>query len=165
MDMLERQQPGRPLVLGERAEGIGGAVLRYGLVFFLVTGGLAKFTTSEAWFIQPFLAHSPLFGWWYGLVGIQPASDLIGVVEICLGVLLALHHWRPRLAAIGSMGAAAEFVVTLSFLFTTPGLSTAMSGFLLKDLMLLGAAIWSMGESLRRHASSPGKAVTPEPDD
>jgi reactive chlorine resistance protein C len=85
----------------------------------------------------------------YGITGLQRASDLIGVVEICLGVFLAVHRWSPRLATIGGLGAAAEFVITLSFLFTTPSLSTAMSGFLLKDLMLLAAAVRSAGESLR----------------
>jgi len=38
---------------------------------------------------------------------------------------------------------------TLSFLFTTPGLDAQSSdaGFLLKDLTLLGAALWTAGEA------------------
>jgi uncharacterized membrane protein YkgB len=119
MTTAQRQPLAPSAVLGRRAERIGGAVLRYGLVFFLATGAFAKFTSSEAHFVQPFLAHSPLFGWWYGAIGLQLASSLIGVVEICLATWLALHHWAPRLAAIGG----------------------------------LGAAIWCVGESLRRHAS------------
>jgi reactive chlorine resistance protein C len=65
-----------------------------------------------------------------------------------LGALLAVHRWWPRLAVLGGLGAALQFVFTFSFLFTTPNLSTEMTGFLSKDLMLFGAAIWSAGESL-----------------
>ncbi len=52
------------------------------------------------------------------------------------------------------------FVGTLSFLFTTPGvvvahaaglpvLSAQPGQFLLKDLVLIGVAVWTMGDSLR----------------
>jgi len=40
------------------------------------------------------------------------------------------------------------FLTTLSFLITTPNVGEA-SGFLLKDLTLLGAAIWTAGEALQ----------------
>ncbi len=128
---------------------IGGGILRYGLVFFLISSGFAKFSNAEALFIQPLVVHSPVFGPTYGVVGLRSMSDAIGVVELVLGVLLAFHRWKPRLAVIGGWGAVGEFIITLSFLFTTPGLSTAMQGFLLKDVMMLGAALWSTGESLR----------------
>ena len=58
------------------------------------------------------------------------------------------------------------FLITLSFLLTTPGvwqpslgfpaLSPSPGQFLAKDLVLLGAAIWTAGEALRAarlHAS------------
>ena len=56
------------------------------------------------------------------------------------------------------------FATTLSFLVTTPGvweptlggfpaLSAVPGQFLLKDVVLLGAALWTLGEALnRRHA-------------
>jgi uncharacterized membrane protein YkgB len=50
------------------------------------------------------------------------------------------------------------FLTTLSFVFSTPGWEPSLGGFpalsalpgqfLLKDVVLLGAAIWSLGESL-----------------
>jgi reactive chlorine resistance protein C len=40
------------------------------------------------------------------------------------------------------------FLTTLSFLVTTPNVGEA-SGFLLKELTLLGAAIWIAGEALQ----------------
>jgi uncharacterized membrane protein YkgB len=47
----------------------------------------------------------------------------------------------------GSLMAAFAMLNTLSFLFTTPGLDARGSGFLIKDIMLLGAAIWSAAEA------------------
>ena len=133
----------------KRASGAGGGVLRYSLVFFLLVFGAAKWTAGEAAGIQPLLAHSPLFFWLTPLAGVRGASESIGVVELTLGTLIALRHWLPALSALGSLLAAGMFLTTLSFLFTTPGLDpqSADAGFLLKDLTLFGAALWSAGEA------------------
>jgi uncharacterized membrane protein YkgB len=98
--------------------------------------------------------------WLYLIFGVQGASNLIGIVEIVVAMLLAVRPISPRLAAIGSVGAILTFGVTLSFLFSTPGVFQQVpdyplpvpgmaGGFLLKDLFLLGGAIWSLGESMR----------------
>ena len=50
------------------------------------------------------------------------------------------------------MIAAGTFLVTLSFLVTTPGALSPTSpfgGFLMKDIMLLGAALFTAGEAWR----------------
>ena len=130
-------------------ELVGGGILRYGLVLLLVGIGALKFTEAEALAIQPWVAHSPFLGWLYTVMSVQSASSLIGVVEIAIGLALAVHRWAPRLSAIGSVGASVTFLITLSFLFTTPDLSPDTSGFLMKDFMLLGAALWTAGQSLR----------------
>jgi uncharacterized membrane protein YkgB len=138
------------LALSARAfDVVSQAVLRYGLVFLLVGGGLTKFTEAEALTIQPWVAHSPLLGWLYSVTSLQGASILIGVVEIALGVLLAVKPWFPNASAIGSLGASVQFLITFSFLFTTPDLSPEWAGFLSKDLMLFGAAVWTAADALR----------------
>ena len=151
----------RPRVAADRAaagvralELLGGGILRYGLAFLLLGGGLAKFTAAEALTIQPWVANSPLIGWLYDLASLQGASNLIGGVEIALAVLLAVGPRWPRPAAIGGVGASLTFLVTLSFLFTTPTLSAEVQGFLIKDLVLFGAALWTAGTSLRAAQSS-----------
>ena len=164
---IARPASARSITLGAATlQTVGHVVLRYGTVFLLTTGGLAKFTSAEAEFIQPLMAHSPLFAWLYGVTSVQGASVAIGLVEIVLGVLLAVHLWWPRLAAIGAVGAALQFICTLSFLFTTPNLSAEMGGFLSKDLILFGAAVWGAGESRgaaqARHAALCG-APQPHP--
>jgi uncharacterized membrane protein YkgB len=147
---LSRSRPADRFVPRARPfELIGGAILRYGLVLFLVLFGLAKFTAAEALTIQPWVANSPFLGWLYALTTVQGASNLLGVIELVLGLLLAVRPWWPRASVIGSLGATVAFAITLSFLVTTPGLSPEWQGFLMKDLLLVGAALWTAGDALR----------------
>jgi uncharacterized membrane protein YkgB len=133
-----------------RLTRLGAIILRASLVFFFVAFGLYKFTPQEAAGIEPLVAHSPALSWIYAILDRGQGAALIGVVEISLGVLVALRPWRPRLSAFGSLGIALVLIITLSFLFTTPGLDLQSSdaGFLLKDLTLFGAALWTAGEAL-----------------
>ncbi len=127
---------------------IGEFMLRYSLVFFLLFFGALKWTPEEAKGIQPWMEHSPLLFWLVRAFGIQTASECIGVIELTIGGLIAMRSWSPRLSAIGSIAAIPMFLTTLSFLVTTPNVGEA-SGFLLKDLTLLGAAVWTAGEALQ----------------
>jgi reactive chlorine resistance protein C len=153
-------------IAAERLGALGGHLLRYGLAGMLLYFGALKFTAVEAEAIQPLLAHSPLLGWLYGVLSVQASSNLIGGVELLIAGLIALRPWRPALAAMGSAGAVGMFAVTLSFLVTTPGMwqpvpgfplpvPTAGGGFLVKDVFLLGAALWSAGESWQAARLAP----------
>jgi len=135
----------------QRAGDLGAVILRYSLVFFFLAFGLYKFTAVEASAIEPLMKHSPVLFWVEPLLGVRGGSALIGIIEITIGALIALRRFSPRWSSYGSLAAAAVLVTTLSFLFTTPGLdpSSADAGFILKDLTLLGAALWSAGEAAR----------------
>lgn len=130
-----------------RLPAIGGAVLRYSLVLFFLGFGLFKFTPQEAAAIEPLVANSPLFAWLHAAAGRQVTSNVIGVIEIALALAIAARHLAPRISAWGSLGTAASLVVTLSFLVTTPGIDEALASFIIKDLTLLGAALWCAGEA------------------
>ena len=117
-----------------------------------------KFTTYEAEGIRPFVAHSPLMSWVYGLMSVRGFSAVLGVVEVGIALLIAARPFAPRACALGSLLAVGMFLTTLSFLVTTPGVwepsaggFPALSGFpgqfLLKDLALPGIALWSLGEA------------------
>ena len=64
-----------------------------------------------------------------------------------------------KLSIVGSLGGIEIFLTTLSFVITTPGVWQAGYGFpalatspgqlLIKDVVLLGAAIWTLADSLR----------------
>lgn len=127
--------------------GIGGFILRYSLVLFLLLFGALKWTPAEANGIRSMVSHSPVLFWLYPAFGVQHGSEVIGVIELIIGGLIALRRWSPRLSAIGSLGATAMFLVTLSFLVTTPNIGDG-APFLLKDLTLLGAALWTASEAL-----------------
>jgi reactive chlorine resistance protein C len=134
------------------------ALLRYGLALIFLWIGAMKFTAYEAQGIRPLAENSPLMKWLLAALGVQAFSNLIGVIEIATGLLLALRPVSARAAAIGSSLAIATFLTTLSFLFTTPGWEQSLGGFpalsalpgqfLLKDVVLLGAAVWSLREAL-----------------
>ena len=142
---------------GLRVQAVGSLVLRYGLVLVLGWIGLMKFTEYEAKGIQPLVAHSPLMGWMYGFLTLRAFSHALGVVEVAIAILIGLRHWSAKACALGSGGAVFMFLTTLSFLLSTPGWEPSLGGFLalsalpgqflLKDVVLLGAAQWSFGEA------------------
>ena len=136
-------------VLARRLQGIGHGVLRYGLVLILLMIGALKWTPEEAEAIRPWISDSPFLSWIYSVFSVQGGSQLIGAFEIAAALLIAARRWSPTAAAIGSAMAVPMFLVTLSFLITTPNQSPDAQGFLLKDVFLLGAALWSTGEALQ----------------
>lgn len=140
-----------------RVQAAGQFLLRYGLVLVLVWIGAMKFTAYEAAGIQPLVSSSPFMSWMYRFLSIQGVSNLIGIAELLTAALIALRLLSARLSALGSALAALTFLTTLSFLFTLPGWESTLGGFpalsgsggfLLKDVILLGAAVMTLGESL-----------------
>lgn len=138
-------------------ETLGVGISRYGLVLILLLIGLAKFTPDEAAGIQPLVAHSPFMSWMYSVLSVQKVSDIIGIIEIGIALLIALRPLSPTLSCVGSIGAIATFLVTCSFLVSTPGAIQLSKGllllgdtgqFLIKDLVLLGASFWTASEAI-----------------
>jgi uncharacterized membrane protein YkgB len=157
-----RPTAGGRLALGsidERISTLGGVLVRYGLVAVIAWIGALKYTATEAARIQTFIENSPLMSWMNTLLSERALAGVLGAIEILAAVLIAVRPWLPLPSAAGSALATLLFLGTLSFLFTTPGIVDADAGgfpalsslgqFLLKDLVLLGAAVWTLGESLR----------------
>jgi uncharacterized membrane protein YkgB len=139
-------------------ENVGVHLSRYGLVVTLLLIGVLKFTAGEAQGIQPLVVNSPLMSWLYRILSIQGVSNLIGLIEIVVAALMALRPLSAKLSFIGSIGAIITFVLTVSFLFSTPGAFQFSHGFpmlgdagqfLVKDLVLLGASVWTAAEARR----------------
>jgi uncharacterized membrane protein YkgB len=144
--------------LSFQAEAVGRALARYGLVVVVGWIGLMKFTGYEAEGIRPFVANSPLMSWVYRLMSVRGFSALLGGVEVAVALLIAARPFAPRVSALGSALAVGMFLATLSFLVTTPGvwepslggfpaLSAVPGQFLIKDLVLLGISLWTLGEA------------------
>ena len=143
----------------ERIETAGRHSIRYGLVLVLLWIGGMKFTAYEAEGISGFVSNSPLMSWAYQLFSKGQFSAILGIVELLTAVLIAARPFSARLSAVGSALAVGMFLTTLTFLFSTPGviepslgfpaLSAVPGQFLIKDVVLLGAALWTAGEALR----------------
>ena len=152
-------------------EAMGELLIRYGLVLVIGWIGAMKFTSYEAHGIEPMVAHSPVTGWMYKFLSVQTFSNLLGIVEIAIASLIALRPISPKLSAIGSASAVLMFLTTLSFLFSTPGWEPSLGGFpalsalpgqfLLKDVVLLGAAISTFAEAARNCNRRESSDVSP----
>jgi uncharacterized membrane protein YkgB len=137
-------------------ETAGVSISRYGLVVVLLLIGALKFTAGEAAGIQPLVVHSPLMSWMYDLLSVQGVSDVIGTIEIVIAALMALRPLSPKASLVGSFGAVVTFLLTVSFLLSTPSAVHLRYGFpvlgdagqfLIKDLVLLGASFWTAAEA------------------
>lgn len=141
----------------------GQLLSRYGLVVVLAWIGFGKYVKMES---RVLIRHSPLMSWLYDVFSVTFVARALGTMEIVAALLIALRPWWPLVSAAGSMLAVVLFLGTLSFLFTTPGvfathahgipvLSALPGQFLLKDLVLLGTAFWTLGDSLGARRASP----------
>lgn len=140
---------------------LGDHALRYSVVLVLVWIGAMKFTAYEAGAIEGLVASSPLVSWLYSIFSLQGASNLIGSIEILTAIALVIGTFNRRFAIVGALAAIVTFAVTLSFLFTAPGWEASLGGFpalsvvpgqfLLKDVVLLAAALTLLGNALSTH--------------
>jgi len=139
---------------------IGDYALRYSVVIVLAWIGAMKFTAYEAGAIEGLVASSPLSSWLYSVFSLQGASNLIGTIEIATAIAIVLAPFNKQIAIVGSLAAIATFTVTSSYLVTAPVWEASLGGFpalnvvpgqfLLKDLVLLAAAITLFGKALRQ---------------
>ena len=144
--------------MSSQVEAVGRELTRYGLVVVVGWIGLMKFTNYEAEGISGFVANSSLMSWVYGFMSVRSFSAVLGVVELTIAILIAARPFSARASVLGSALAVGMFLTTLSFLVTTPGvwepsaggfpaLSALPGQFLIKDLALLGIALWTLGEA------------------
>jgi uncharacterized membrane protein YkgB len=173
-----------------RLDRAGITVTRIGLVVVLVWIGSLKTFRYEDEGIVPFVANSPLMRFFYR----QPAGEYrqhmnregelvpanrewhernetylfaygLGSVIVGFGLMIALHPWLPRFAAVGSFLVFVMSVATLSFLVTTPecwvpALGSSEHGFpllsgagrlVVKDAIMAGAALVTMADSAKAY--------------
>jgi uncharacterized membrane protein YkgB len=123
---------------------IGYYISLFGAALILLWIGIFKFTPTEASAIKPLVENHFLTFFVYKIISVQAVSNLIGVIEIIIALLLIFSAKFAVLKKYAGIGMIATFLVTLSYLFTTPGIWKVVDGvpitdfFILKDLMLLG---------------------------
>src|ERR1700747_164085 len=156
--MIEQRLPAAatPHRVAQTLTILGQLTSRYGLVVVLTWIGFGKYVKMES---RVLIEHSPLMSWIYDVASVTTVARGLGTMEIVAAQLIALRPVLPRASAAGSALAVVLFMAPLSFLFTTPGviathaaglpvLSALPGQFLLKDLVLIGVAVWTLGDSL-----------------
>lgn len=139
------------------AEPISRAGLYLSLAIIYAWFGGMKFTDYEAKGLVPLVENSPLLSWFYALLSVRGFSNFLGVLELGIGLLIALRLANPIFSAAGGLLSAGLFVTTISFLISTPGvvvpelgppaITVAPGQFLLKDVGLLAASLWVFVDS------------------
>jgi uncharacterized membrane protein YkgB len=146
--VAERSNAGRQL-----------ALLRWPMVGIFIWFGIQKFTPYAANAIAPLIANSPFISW-LSVFGVPGEARIIGTIELVTALLLIIGSVNPIASALGAALASGTFLLTTSFVFTTPGItltspsgfpiiSTLLEQFLLKDIALLGACLTLLVASLR----------------
>ncbi len=126
---------------------IGFHISLMGLALILIWIGLFKFTPTEAKAIEPLVSNSPFIKWMYNIASINGVSKIIGTIEVITGLLLVLNYLTPYGGLVGGFLASATFIMTVSFIFTTPNAIEKIDGFIipdafiLKDIMALGISL------------------------
>jgi hypothetical protein len=71
----------------------------------LVTPSTARLPTDRAkpgrQTVQPWVVRNPFRGWTYGVTTVQNAANRIGIIDITIGVLLAIRPWWRRVSVLG----------------------------------------------------------------
>jgi uncharacterized membrane protein YkgB len=186
------------ITLASRADRIGVAVTRLGLVVVLLWIGGQKVTHFEADGIVPFVANSPFMSFfyarptpeykqhmnregevvaanraWHEANHTQTFAYALGAVIVAYGLMIASHPWLPGVAAVGSFLVFVMSFVTLSFLVTTPEcwvpdlggpehgfpLLAAPGRLVVKDAIMMGAALVTMADSARSYLRSKAAPV------
>mgnify|MGYP003584393511 CR=1 FL=1 len=143
---------------GAHIASLGVFCIYLALTVIYISFGAMKFTEYEANAIQGLAANSPLLSWVSGSHSAREFSSLVGVLEIAIGMLIAARVFAPLLSALGGLLSMGLFVVTISLLFTAPGVAAPQLGFpsisvdvgqfLLKDLCLFAASVVVFGTSV-----------------
>jgi uncharacterized membrane protein YkgB len=151
-----------------RTNVIAPLIARYGLAIVLAWFGAMKFTSYESHGISHWVANSPFLSWFYEIMSIDAFGRLNGSVELITAVLLAVKPWFPKASVVGGIFASLFFVTTLSFMITTPGVGEASAGgfpvlsadgeFLMKDIALIGLALWLLVDAIDATREQAGAA-------
>lgn len=164
----DRQFPARALNDINWIRRAGRSLALIGTILPLLLIGGLKFTQIEIEALKPLIGGTPWLAWLYPVFGEAGASYFLGIVEITAAALLVASPWSPRAAVCGGAMAALTFLVTSSILVALPVWEAKAGGFpalnilgqfLLKDVALLGIALFIAGEGLARMRGSDARPL------
>lgn len=120
------------------------------LAIVFIWFGSIKFTAGGASAIGGLVNNSPIMSWVYSVFEVGTFGVLLGSLEIVIGLMLLAGLVNLKLRVVAGLGAIVTFLITLSFMLSTPGvvpegasfpiLSGMPGEFLLKDIVLLAVS-------------------------
>ncbi|WP_439183118.1 DUF417 family protein [Carboxylicivirga taeanensis] len=131
-------------------------IFRYGLAVVFIWLGLMKLKNSEANYLRDVLSNSSLFSWMLKYITAYAFTQVVAYLQILIGVMLALKPVARKLSLVGGVLATVILFLSVTMLFTSGYVWLAPYGFpelsklgqsILKDVVLLGAAMWCVGDS------------------
>jgi uncharacterized membrane protein YkgB len=135
-------------------------LLRAAMVIIFAWFGYDKWFEAEIRGLIPLISHGPLIFWTLPVLGVRGTSYFLGTSEWTFGTLLLLGFWNKKLGVLGALGSCFTFIGTFTILPFAPGAwdpasggfpaMTIVSGFLLKDLVLLVVSVYLLKQDVAR---------------
>ncbi len=135
-------------------------LLRASMVIIFAWFGYDKWFESEIVGLLPLISHGPFIFWTIPVLGIRGTSYFLGASEWTFGSLLLLGYWNKKLGVLGALGSTFTFFATFTIMPFAPGAwepaaggfpaMTIVSGFLLKDLVLLAVSVYLLKQDVAR---------------
>lgn len=132
-------------------------MLRYGLAIVIIWLGFLKFKNVEAEYTRQLISGGYI-SWILTYITPYALNQIVAYLQIVTGLLIMLKPISRSLSFWGGLIAVIMFALSASLLFTSdyvwltgygfPELSKAGQA-VLKDFILLGAASWCVGDSLK----------------
>ena len=131
------------------------AVLRVSVIFIFALFGTFKWFDFEVSELEP-LISSTWLSFLYTLFGVHGGSYFLGVVETLAFLALIVGFKKPAFGIAGDLIVIVTGITTLSLL---PQLPT-LDGFIVKDVLLIGAGAVLLKFDLRRHLNTAQASAT-----
>jgi uncharacterized membrane protein YkgB len=141
-------------------------LLRAAMVIIFAWFGYDKWFDVEIRGLIPLITHGPLIFWMIPVLGVGGTSVVLGTAEWTFGSLLLLGFWNKKLGVLGALGSTFSFIATFTIFPFVPGAwepaaggfpaMTAVSAFLLKDLVLLVVSIYLLRQDVARVIEARG---------
>lgn len=119
-------------------------VLRLAVIAIFLVFGTFKWFDFEVEALKPLFSQTWLSFLPY-LFGDAGASYALGIVENIICLCLIIGFVKPKFGVVGALGVLMTSLVTLSLMF-----QMGFEGFILKDLLLVGASLVILKNDLKR---------------
>ncbi|MBS2209794.1 DUF417 family protein [Carboxylicivirga mesophila] len=143
-------------MLAKSFKSLGQFLLRYGLAVAFIWLGLMKLKNSEADYLKDVLSNSAMLGWLLKYITPYAFSQLVAYLQMLIGIMIAAKPVARKLSFVGGVLATIVLFLSVTTLFTSSYVWLPPYGFpelsklgqsILKDVILLGAAMWCVGDS------------------